>query len=1114
MLNKTRIAALLFLLVGGVSMIVFQYNGSSFTGQSSGGNTECYAHVAVGEQCPNGWMIVTSYSSDGMTCEDPTGCGCYADTSQTCSCVGGQMGQCSAGGCMCMDVCGDGIVTGTEECDDGNMQGADGCSSMCKNECFQCSGEMMGNTCMAIVASDCSGFQNMYDSMSECTDNCRGSSPVCGDGTVDDGEECDDGNTVNGDGCSNECMEECMDTDGDGTDDCSDNCPSDSKKTEPGVCGCGSEDIDSDGDGALDCNDGCPSDPDKSDPMVCGCGMPDCSTDDGTKTICCDPTSADNNMCLKGYIGQPGEPGTTQTVSCAEGCQESADCVDPSGDKNDCYSAYCYTSLLGEKWCRDVKNCPDSGDVCKEADDSPGTWECAECYNDEDGCGGGGGVSTTSGAAGGATGGGMGGIVGGLQGGDSGGDTGGDTGDDDDEMKCKQGSRCFDNRCVFIKSCSTISTPPDIGYDCSGIGENNTCVDSGGSSSAGNSSSSDDEYMCCNGGCIKIGDPIDGYCASPAYCASACSQACGGDNPTHTECIDNACTEVAGEGEDGCSNDNDCTTQSHGVCHGTTCAQEPGAGEDLCSSNSDCTNDGHLECRNDQCVFVQGPGSNRCDTVLGCSTGQHAVCVNNECRIVSGDGDNECSTDINCLQHSICEDNACKIVDGEGENECASNDECLAEQQSSSSLGFSSSAGQQSSSVSKNISSSALSSFVSEASSSSSSTGSTVSSTIIAQASSSDDSSEFSLEDSSASSFSSSESSVEADISSISRDTSSSAAGKTSSLTVIAQASSKNTSSPYTILNPNEQCGNNFLNAGEECDDGNTRNGDGCDTSCQLEESAPVSCISDTECPSALCRNSVCLCSADEMCKSGEQCIGGVCTKHDVQLIKETLVAAASVCGNGILEKKEECDDRNRRDDDGCSSTCLLEIGICGDGIIQSMLGEQCEGTKDCSQCRFVSKTCGDGNLDPGEECDEGALNSSSPDANCRPDCSLSRCGDAVLDSQELCDDGNRRNNDGCDRYCVIEQSDKPDTSVKGANTTVQFPTLPTNVLSQSQQNQQQQFQFPQYSNFQQLPYQLPLAQLQPLIQSQGPIGDTGPAAVAVVASGMAAGLGWMRRRK
>jgi cysteine-rich repeat protein len=94
---------------------------------------------------------------------------------------------------------------------------------------------------------------------------------------------------------------------------------------------------------------------------------------------------------------------------------------------------------------------------------------------------------------------------------------------------------------------------------------------------------------------------------------------------------------------------------------------------------------------------------------------------------------------------------------------------------------------------------------------------------------------------------------------------------------------------------------------------------------------------------------------------------------------------------------------------------------------VQSLLGEQCENaTHDkslsyqCSNCHFVSLTCGDETTDPGEECDEGKKNSSSPDAVCRPNCSLSRCGDSVIDSVELCDDGNRLNGDGCDRYCLI----------------------------------------------------------------------------------------------
>ncbi len=187
---------------------------------------------------------------------------------------------------------------------------------------------------------------------------------------------------------------------------------------------------------------------------------------------------------------------------------------------------------------------------------------------------------------------------------------------------------------------------------------------------------------------------------------------------------------------------------------------------------------------------------------------------------------------------------------------------------------------------------------------------------------------------------------------------------------------------------------------------------------------------------------------------------------------------------------------------------------------MQSLLGEQCESSShnpslsySCDSCRFLSVTCGDSAVDAGEECDKGAQNSTSPDALCRPNCSLSRCGDGVLDSAELCDDGNRLNGDGCDRYCKKESDDSavPEETQVAAET-----TPPEQLLNGQFPNYQQptQFGFPQYPNFQQLPYQLPLAQLQPRIQSRGPVGDTGPAAVAVIGAGAAAGIGWIRRKR
>src|SRR5207245_2017065 len=54
----------------------------------------------------------------------------------------------------------------------------------------------------------------------------------------------------------------------------------------------------------------------------------------------------------------------------------------------------------------------------------------------------------------------------------------------------------------------------------------------------------------------------------------------------------------------------------------------------------------------------------------------------------------------------------------------------------------------------------------------------------------------------------------------------------------------------------------------------------------------------------------------------------------------------------------------------------------------------QCPGGETCvAGCA----ACGNGFVDPGEECDEGAGNRDAPN-HCRPDCTLPHCGDATLD--------------------------------------------------------------------------------------------------------------------
>ena len=94
------------------------------------------------------------------------------------------------------------------------------------------------------------------------------------------------------------------------------------------------------------------------------------------------------------------------------------------------------------------------------------------------------------------------------------------------------------------------------------------------------------------------------------------------------------------------------------------------------------------------------------------------------------------------------------------------------------------------------------------------------------------------------------------------------------------------------------------------------------------------------------------------------------------------------VCGNGIIEAGEECDDGNQFSGDGCSFQCLDEIvaEICGNSVVEG--DEDCDPPDNvvCSlTCRFIitPPECGNGIIEVGEECEPP----STPD--CSPACTL-----------------------------------------------------------------------------------------------------------------------------
>ncbi|MBI5502716.1 MAG: DUF4215 domain-containing protein [Deltaproteobacteria bacterium] len=99
-------------------------------------------------------------------------------------------------------------------------------------------------------------------------------------------------------------------------------------------------------------------------------------------------------------------------------------------------------------------------------------------------------------------------------------------------------------------------------------------------------------------------------------------------------------------------------------------------------------------------------------------------------------------------------------------------------------------------------------------------------------------------------------------------------------------------------------------------------------------------------------------------------------------------------CGNGVVDPGEECDDNNLSNDDRCTKFCRLSI--CGDGIIERS-----------------SEQCDDRGTVPGDGCD----------AACRRE--GMECGDGTLDDvgswPEECDDGNTTDGDGCSANCFNE---------------------------------------------------------------------------------------------
>jgi len=242
-------------------------------------------------------------------------------------------------------------------------------------------------------------------------------------------------------------------------------------------------------------------------------------------------------------------------------------------------------------------------------------------------------------------------------------------------------------------------------------------------------------------------------------------------------------------------------------------------------------------------------------------------------------------------------------------------------------------------------------------------------------------------------------------------------------------------------------CGDGIVGSGESCDDGNTSDGDGCGATCELEPGYT--------------------------CPWNEPCRPVICGDGNED---------GYVDADGVYVY-EQCDDGNTSEGDGCSSTCLPEVGyycsypgepckkvVCGDGSQDLYVsgfgpGLGAAGTG-AGGAGFGGSGMGSGFAGSGtsgpfitygyEQCDDGnAVSGDGCSAACQIEspyicvtpgspCRVPRCGDGFVDYiqgaggggaggmmggagsgaygfVEGCDDGNVTSGDGCSATCTIE---------------------------------------------------------------------------------------------
>ncbi len=185
------------------------------------------------------------------------------------------------------------------------------------------------------------------------------------------------------------------------------------------------------------------------------------------------------------------------------------------------------------------------------------------------------------------------------------------------------------------------------------------------------------------------------------------------------------------------------------------------------------------------------------------------------------------------------------------------------------------------------------------------------------------------------------------------------------------------------------------------------------DPACADARQLSVTCVQPPVCGDGLVEG-------DESCDDGNLLDGDGCSAL-------CAIELAPVCGDGLVEGSESCDDGNLLDGDGCSALCAIELApVCGDGLVEG--SESCDdgnlldGDGCSALCAIeLAPVCGDGLVEGSESCDDGNLLDGD---GCSALCAIELapvCGDGLVEGSESCDDGNLLDGDGCSSLCLLE---------------------------------------------------------------------------------------------